>query len=375
MAGIYIHIPFCRQACFYCDFHFSTNLKNQEAMVEAIVHELSYRSNYLTDEVSTIYFGGGTPSVLTKNQIAKFIQTIKKKFKLTSDPEITLEANPEDLTPNKLDELRKLGINRLSIGVQTFHDKELKWMNRIHDSKQAISSIKNARKAGFSNISLDLIYALPGNGHSLWKDELTKAVELDTEHISLYGLTIEDRTVFGNRKKNNQLIEMPEEAAADQYLHAISFLNSMGMDHYEVSNFAKPGYYSQHNLAYWSGRSYLGVGPGAHSFDGLSRQLNIRNNSKYLKAIQNGESYFEIENLSKIQRMNEFILTGLRKKEGISFEEIRGTFGIDFLDIYSDILNQYDHQGLIELNENSMHLTSYGFLVADEMALRLFFQE
>ncbi|MEM0938549.1 MAG: radical SAM family heme chaperone HemW [Bacteroidota bacterium] len=375
MAGIYIHIPFCRQACHYCDFHFSTNLKNQDLMINAICDELISRSGYLNEDIATIYFGGGTPSLLNSDQTKKLLQTIEKNFSILPFSEITFEANPEDLTLNKLKVLKKLGINRLSIGIQTFRNEELNWMNRIHDSKQAERAFLNARNAGFKNISLDFIYALPNYSNSFWELDLSKAVEMEPEHISLYGLTIEERTVFGKRRNKNKLKELPEEEAAEQYLHAISFLNLSGYNHYEVSNFAKPGFYSRHNLAYWSGQNYLGVGPGAHSFNGRTRQLNIRNNPKYLKAWIKKSTFFQIEELSEIQLLNETILTRLRRESGISFKEVNEKYNVDLKRIYHGILTKLHQQKLAIYSEDSLRLTSHGFLVADEIALQLFFQE
>ncbi|MEM6734701.1 MAG: radical SAM family heme chaperone HemW [Bacteroidota bacterium] len=375
MAGVYIHIPFCRQACHYCDFHFSTNLNNQDLMVDAICDELINRSGYLNEDIATIYFGGGTPSLLSKAQIKKLLQTIEKNFSILPFPEVTFEANPEDLTLNKLKDLKTLGINRLSIGIQTFHNRELKWMNRIHDSKQAEHAFLNARNAGFKNISLDFIYALPNYSDSFWESDLLKAVEMEPEHISLYGLTIEERTVFGRRKNKNKLRELPEEAAAEQYLCAISFLNLSGYDHYEVSNFAKPGFHSRHNLAYWSGKNYLGVGPGAHSFDGRTRQLNIRSNLKYLRALTKKGVFFQTEELSETQLLNETILTRLRRESGISFKEVNEKFRVDLKMRYNRILKKLHQQKLAIYSKDSLRLTSHGFLVADEIALQLFFPE
>ncbi len=333
------------------------------------------RADYLEDEVSTIYFGGGTPSLLTKDQLKKLMDTIRNHYPLTPNPEITLEANPEDLTAAKPQILLDLGINRLSIGIQTFDNQELKWMNRAHDAADAVTSFANVRNAGFQNISLDLIYALPTMGNSTWKENLRKAAELQPEHISLYGLTIEDQTVFGKRKKKNELIEMPEDDAAEEYLAAISYLRELGYEHYEVSNFGKPGFYSQHNMAYWSGNAYLGVGPGAHSFDGSTRQFNLRSNPKYLKAIVNNDIFFEVEELTQTQRLNEQILTGLRRKSGILFSELKEQFHVDLRDTYHKILDNFDKQGLVSYSDDRLQLTSHGFLVADEIALQLFFQE
>ena len=375
MAGIYIHIPFCRQACHYCDFHFSTNLKNQSEMIGAICKEIHSNSGYLSEPIETIYFGGGTPSLLSTDQISRVLNQVYKEFEIALSTEITLEANPEDLDKTKCEQLKDIGINRLSIGFQTFENEKLMWMNRAHNSQEAKSSLENARAAGFDNVSLDLIYALPNSGTEHWQSDITQALELDPDHISLYGLTIEDRTVFGKRKIDGQLVELPEEAAAKQYLNAIQMLADSGFQQYEVSNFAKSGYHSRHNNAYWNGVSYLGVGPGAHSYNGQTRQFNIRNNPKYIKSIAHGITYFEVEELTKTQLLNEHILTGLRKVEGISLKKIQSKFDIDLLATYKKTLADFQHQELIKISDDSIHLTSKGFLVADDIALQLFLDE
>lgn len=375
MAGIYIHIPFCRQACHYCDFHFSTNLKNQNELVDILCQEIIQRKNYIDERIETIYFGGGTPSLLTSQQLEKILVTIDDNYEISPEAEITLEGNPEDLDFEKTSEIRKLGINRLSIGIQTFDDEKLKWMNRIHSSGQAISAFENARAIGFENISLDLIYALPEAGFDFWKSDLKKMVELQPEHISLYGLTIEEKTVFGNWSNKGKLIEVPEDEAATQYLHAIDFLKSSGYEHYEVSNFGKPGYSSRHNTSYWQGIPYLGIGPGAHSFDGKSRQLNVRNNQKYIRLITSGESYYDTEQLSQTQLLNERILTSLRTHTGIDLHQLKSEFTVDLKDEYADVLSEFERNGFIILMDGFIRLTPNGFLVADEVALRLFFPE
>lgn len=344
-------------------------------MVKGICAELTQRKDYLTDKIETIYLGGGTPSVLSESELNDLLNTIDGCFKVAQSPEITLEANPEDLSSQKLREIKKTGVNRLSIGIQTFSDKELNWMNRIHTSSDAISSFNEARKHGFENISIDLIYALPHHNIKEWSEDLLRAANLGPEHISIYGLTIEDRTVFGKWEKDGKLIEKPEEQAAELYLSTIETLQSFGYEQYEVSNFSKPGFKSAHNTSYWEGKPYLGVGPGAHSYNGKSRQFNIRNNAKYLKAIHNTESYYEIESLSDQQLINERILTGLRKVSGINLQKFKSDFSLDLRTNYSAIIDDLEAQGFLKLNGDYLHLTSKGFLVADEIALKLFFDE
>ena len=372
MAGIYIHIPFCRQACHYCDFHFSTNLKPQNEMVDAITKEISSRRDYISEPVSTIYFGGGTPSILETNQIDQLLQVVFKNFEVDARPEITLEANPEDLTEEKAEELKKLGINRLSVGVQTFDSEKLKWMNRVHNSDEILTAFEHSRKAGFDNISLDLIYAIPDHSTKRWEADLQAAVDLSPEHISLYGLTIESGTVFGKWELKNKLIQVREDEAANQYLFAIAFFRNHGYQQYEVSNFGKKNFHSRHNNAYWSGIPYLGVGPGAHSFDGRERRFNVRSNQKYLKALAVGNQYFESETLSEIQLINEQVLTQLRTSKGLDITKIDSQLNADFIAMKSDFLKEMQHQDLIEIKNGFLSLRPNGFLVADEIALRLF---
>ena len=375
MSGIYIHIPFCRQACHYCDFHFSTNLKKQDQLVDALCLELYKRKEYLNEPVKTLYFGGGTPSLLSANQLEKLISSVKSNFFLEDNAELTLEANPEDLDQNKTQTLLKLGINRLSIGVQTFDDKRLRWINRIHDKSQIINAFKNARRAGFKNISIDMMYALPGTEPRLWKEELTKAVNLGPEHISLYGLTIEKKTTFGKWEEKGKLIQLPEEEAATQYLTASEYLSHNGYVQYEVSNFGQPGFFSRHNMSYWNGSSYLGIGPGSHSYNGSTRQINVSNNVKFLSKIIEDEDYFEVENLSTTQLINEKILTGLRTRNGLNIAQIKDNYGVDLLVVYAKLINQLKDQNLLFLEKNNLRLTINGLLVADEIALRMFFTE
>ncbi len=344
-------------------------------MVKTIVQEIINRKSYLTEKVNTIYFGGGTPSLLSKDQVENLLNVISKNFTLGDHPEITLEANPEDLSITKSKELFQLGINRLSIGIQTFDDGRLKWMNRAHNAKESVSAVKNARNAGFGNISLDLIYAIPDHSRSMWEKDLESITELKPEHISLYGLTIEDRTVFGKWEQQNKLIQVPEDEAANQYLFAVEFLQSSGYIQYEVSNFGKEGFYSRHNNNYWGGIDYLGVGPGAHSFDGVSRRFNVRNNQTYLKSIRDAGEYSETEFLSETQRINETILTQLRTVKGLDINGLKNQFSFQFGRSQIDFINELKRQELIEMTDNYLRLKSKGFLVADEIALRLFLPE
>ena len=344
-------------------------------MTQAIVQELVSRKGHLQETVETIYFGGGTPSLLSKHQIETIQKTIQKEFEVIDSAEITLEANPEDLTLEKATQLFDLGINRLSIGIQTFDEQKLNWMNRIHNSEEAIMAFEYARKVGFKNISLDLIYAIPDYRMEHWQKDLQKITSLDPEHISLYGLTIEKNTVFGKWEQKSRLVQVPEDQAAEQYLFAVEFLKSKGYKQYEVSNFGKEGFHSRHNHAYWEGIPYLGIGPGAHSFDGKSRRFNIRNNAKYLKNLVSNESYFEIETLSEIQRINEQILTSMRTTKGLDFNIIKQKTNQNLQILHEDFLNQVMNDDLATIVNDRFKLRPKGFLVADEIALRLFFPE
>lgn len=344
-------------------------------MASAICSELADRSSYLKEEVQTIYFGGGTPSILKRFQIANILKAIEENYQVSANPEITFEVNPEDLDVSMANTLIDLGISRLSMGFQTFNNSKLRWMNRAHTAEKAREAFENARQAGFTNISIDLIYALPHEDQSLWEFDLENVLSLAPEHISLYGLTIEERTVFGKEKHNGALTELDEDRAAQQYLYSIEKMEKHGYRHYEVSNFCKNGYHSRHNHSYWAGTQYLGVGPGAHSFDGHSRQANIRNNAKYMNAVEDKGGYFETEVLSYIQLLNERILTGLRTASGISLQDIYTKFGVRLDVIYSDLLNDFERRGLINTTKETIRLTTQGFLVADDIALKLFFPE
>ncbi|MFK7953124.1 MAG: radical SAM family heme chaperone HemW [Ekhidna sp.] len=375
MAGIYIHIPFCRQACHYCDFHFSTNLKYQGDMVNAICKEIDARKSYVEENIDTIYFGGGTPSLLTGVQIKSILAEIKNHYSIANNAEITLEANPEDLVKGKSSELLEIGVNRLSIGVQTFHEEKLKWMNRAHSAKEAEQGYLNARREGFQNISLDLIYARPNEEAKAWLSDLKRVVNLKPDHISLYGLTIEEKTVFGKWEKDEKLLPLPEEDAASQYLEAIEFLNQSGFQQYEVSNFSKPSFQSKHNGAYWTGTPYLGIGPGAHSFSGQSRHINIRHNAKYMKLIDEDKPHFETEKLSKTQRINEQVLTSLRTIDGLDFQLLESLWGVDLMREHRKFIDDLCDQKMAELENGKLKLLPHGFLIADEISLRLFFPE
>jgi oxygen-independent coproporphyrinogen III oxidase len=373
MAGIYIHIPFCKQACHYCDFHFSTNLAFRHEMVSAIITELSLRRAYVEGEpVETIYFGGGTPSLLTDNEVGSIISTIAAMYKVSADAEVTLEANPDDLSHDKLAALKKAGINRLSIGIQSFNDHILQFLNRSHDANAARRSVEQSRAAGFKNISIDLIYAIPQQSNALWEQNLDEAISLNPDHISSYSLTIEPKTFFGNRLAHGKFTPYDDDASGTQLETLIDKLTNAGYEHYEISNFAKPGYYSKHNSSYWRQKNYLGVGPSAHSFNGVSRQANIRNNHQYLKSISEGVVPFEMEILSRKDQINDYLLTTLRTSWGCDLTYLRDHLSYDLLSENRNYIEKLLQNHYGEVADNILRLTQRGKFIADRICGDLF---
>jgi len=342
-------------------------------MVDAIGKELEMQKDFLgNDTVYTIYFGGGTPSLLEGAHLKKLMQIIQNEYNLSSNPEITLEGNPDDLTEEKLSTFFHGGINRLSIGVQSFNDDKLKWMNRQHSSKEAIDTFHNARKMGFENISLDLIYALPHKNHDLWLSDLEQITALRPEHISSYCLTIEPKTAFGNWLKKGKVKPIDEDFAADQFEILLETLSKQGYDQYEISNFALPGYESQHNSAYWKDEKYLGIGPSAHSYNGKFRKANIANNGKYLKGLSESKIPFEVISLTHEDQVNEYLLTSLRTKWGCDLALLKTKYNVDLIAIHEAYLDRISDQGLISEDEGSLILTNAGKLFADKIASDLF---
>lgn len=373
MAGLYIHIPFCKKACHYCDFHFTRNVAQMDDMVDAICRELQLQFDFLEREtLHTIYFGGGTPSLINEDQLKRLMQTIRLEYDLSSNPEITLEANPDDLNVEKLDMFYRNGINRLSIGVQTFHDPHLKWMNRAHTSEEAEETFYMARKAGFENISLDLIYALPHDSHELWLEDLKKMVRLHPEHISSYCLTIEPKTAFGKWVEQEKMPDIDEDYAADQFEILLQVMDKHGYEQYEISSFAQPGYESQHNSNYWKQEKYLGVGPAAHSFNGKDKQANVSNNTKYLKSLSEDIIPFELMPLTQEDKLNEYILTSLRTKWGCDVGQMRSKYGVDLLETREVYLRDLFNKGMIDIEDEFITLTNNGKLLADKIAADLF---
>ncbi len=373
MAGLYIHIPFCAKACHYCDFHFSTDNRYREEMMSCIIRELE-----LQQELSrlpgpdTVYLGGGTPSLLTERELGQLFQSLNRLFLLRPEVEVTLEANPDDLTPQKLEHLRSLGVNRLSIGVQSFHDPTLVMMNRSHNSSQAQAVITQAREAGFNNISIDLIFAVPGRTTELLQQDLDQVLRHRPEHISTYGLTIEERTVFGKRFTKGEFIPVSEDQNADEFELIMDALRSAGYRQYEVSNFSRPGFESVHNSSYWHGIPYLGIGPGAHSYSGRERFSNIANNHRYMMAIREGNLPRSTETLGREDMINEYLMTSLRLDTGCDLSVLKAVHGHSPDAAQTRVIDQLLADGSATMEQERLVLTRKGRLVADRIAADLF---
>lgn len=373
MSGIYVHIPFCRQACNYCDFHFSTSLHNKEALAKALVAEIELRHDYLTDRhIETIYFGGGTPSLLSEREAFMIFEKIYKLYDVSRDAEITFECNPDDLSEEKLKELKRLEVNRLSIGLQSFNEEELRWMNRAHTAKESEASVKRAQDRGFENITIDLIYGSKFSNLRNWKSTLDKAIALEVKHISSYNLTIEDKTKLGHDLKNNKEVAIDDELSAEMFLEMSERLEKSGFIHYEISNFGKEGFFSTHNSNYWKGKHYLGLGPSAHSFDGSSRQWNVANNNTYIKKVTEGTGYFEKETLTEKERFNEYMLIALRTMWGVDLAYLKANFDAELVKHFLNETEQLIAEGSMIMKEQAYILTEKGRLLADRIAGDLF---
>lgn len=373
MSGIYIHIPFCKQACYYCNFHFSTSMSQKDAMVAAIIREIGLQQHYLgKDTVHTVYFGGGTPSLLAKADIDAIMQQLHRFFTIAPDAEITLEANPDDLSMEKLQELKASGVNRLSIGVQSFHEADLQWMNRAHNSLQAMDCITNAQAAGFQNITIDLIYGGPGLSDEGWAFNVQQAIRLGVPHLSCYALTVEPGTALDTFIRKKKMEAVDPEKAARHFEMLMQWVEAAGYEHYEISNFALPGWHSRHNSSYWKGLPYLGLGPSAHSFNGHSRQWNIANNALYIKSIEKGEVPFEIETLTAEMQFNEYIMTSLRTSAGCDMGWVEERFGADLAHQLRAHSQAFIGKGWMEQVDTFLRLTPAGRLFADGIASDLF---
>ncbi len=372
MSGIYIHIPFCKKACYYCDFHFSTSQKNKQEIVDSLIKEIQLRKEYLPDKkIQSIYFGGGTPSLLSSTQIHSVLNEIQKHFSLSENCEITLEANPDDLSISKLKELKNCGINRLSIGVQSFFDEDLEYFNRSHSAKNALESIQTAQQEGFENITIDFMYGFPLLSTKKWKQNIQMALKLKIPHISAYSLTIEKGTALHHFISKGKYPPLNEENAVKHFQILCKMLRTEGFAHYEISNFALPGFYSAHNTSYWQQKNYLGIGPSAHSFNGNSRQWNVANNIQYIKKINNLQPFFEKEQLSEATRYNEYILTSFRTMWGVEKKYLQKKFA-NFLPAFTKQKEKYLTEKYLTENQTRIVLTEKGKLFADQIASDFF---
>lgn len=372
MAGIYIHIPFCKQACHYCDFHFSTSLKKKEELLNMLQKELVLRKEELHGErIETIYFGGGTPSILMQEEIDALIQVVFDNYTVTADPEITLEANPDDLSIETIDALKRSRVNRLSIGVQSFHKEDLEMMNRAHTAEEAWNSLLYASKH-FDNISVDLIYGIPGLTKERWLYNIEKVLELGISHISSYALTVEKQTALYKLIEKGSIPQPDEGIAHTHFMMLIERLKEEGFIHYELSNFSKPGFFSKNNSAYWLGKSYLGIGPSAHSFNGKTRSWNVANNSLYIKKLQESILPSEMEELTRSDRYNEYIMTGLRTIWGVDVERVSIEFGVVFKEHLLKTAQRFLDKELMQYSNGILTITNEGKFLSDGIASDLF---
>lgn len=372
MSGIYIHIPFCKQACHYCDFHFSTNLKKKDEMVLALAKEIELRKNEFKDEiVETIYFGGGTPSILQIADLRFLIDEVYRNYKVVENPEITVEANPDDLTENRIIELSKNKVNRLSIGIQSFFEDDLKMMNRAHNAEEAKKCLETAIQY-FDNISIDLIYGVPEMSNEKWLQNIETALSFGVPHISSYALTVEPKTALHSFIQKGIIPQPDDEVAQEHFQILVDKLSESGFIHYELSNFGKENYFSKNNSSYWLGKKYIGIGPSAHSYDGKNRGWNVSNNSLYIKSIQGNKLPIEIETLTKTDRYNEYIMTGLRTIWGVSLERVEQEFGKTYLDYLNRQAAKFIEDHLLFVDNNILLTTKKGKFLSDGIASDLF---
>lgn len=376
MPGIYFHIPFCKQACHYCDFHFSTSLQYKDDLLAAMLKELEMRKDYLAGQsIESIYFGGGTPSLLNETEISTLIDAVGKYYPISSDVEITLEANPDDLNATKVADFRKTAINRFSIGIQSFFGEDLKWMNRAHNASEAESSIKRVQDAGFENITADLIYGFPLLSDEKWIANIQKLTAMEVPHISAYSMTVEPQTALGHFVKSGKQKPMNEGQSADQFIQLIDQLEEKGYEQYEISNFAKSETYSKHNSNYWRGVPYLGIGPSAHSFNKETRHWNISNNPKYIAALERKELPSEEEILTPANRINEYIMTSLRTKWGMDLNYLNANFDFNYFEDFHKQLDEFVETGKVKIENDRCILTTAGKILADHIASELFVED
>ncbi len=371
MSGVYIHIPFCKKACHYCNFHFSTSMRHADDMVNAIRQEIRLRKQDAKLPVETIYFGGGTPSVLITQQLRVLLGEVYNQFEVIDNPEITLEANPDDLSSAYILAVQNLGVNRLSIGVQSFLDDELTLMNRAHNASQALSSVERAKKV-FDNVSIDLLFGNPNTTLDDWKRNLDRALQLEVPHISSYALTLEPKTVLERFVDKGLVSTLDENVVEAQFHHLVDTLTQAGYDHYELSSFGKAGYHSQNNMGYWQGKTYLGIGPSAHGFDGNQRYWNVSNNASYMQQITKGELPQTIEKLSVVDRFNESIMVGLRVSWGVSLQAMENDLGLRYRQHLEDQAKRFVDEGLLHIDNNALKTTPKGAFLADGISADLF---
>lgn len=372
MSGIYIHIPFCKQACHYCDFHFSTSLKKKYELIQAFVKELTLRKDEMRNQtVETIYFGGGTPSLLTNDELQLLIDAVYKYYNVAANPEITLEANPDDLTIQRINELANSPINRLSIGIQSFFDEDLKLMNRAHNANEAKLCLEEATKC-FENITIDLIYGIPGLTNKRWIENIETALAFKIPHISTYSLTVEPKTALESFIKKGTINDVDEDVTQEQFHRLIEKLESEGYVQYELSNFGKRGFFSKHNTSYWQGKSYLGIGPSAHSFNGKQRSWNVRNNSIYIKSLSNNVLPMEVETLSTTDKYNEYVMTGLRTIWGVSLHKIEQDFDKSYKTYLLEQSQKHINEDLLYIDDDKIGITNKGKFLSDGIASDLF---
>jgi oxygen-independent coproporphyrinogen III oxidase len=378
MPGIYIHIPFCRQACHYCNFHFSVSTKYRNAFVKALGSEIELQRHFFDDllqkksEIETFYLGGGTPSLLSNEQLKSIFEAIYLHFKMKGDAEVTLEANPDDLNPEMLRLLHDLPVNRLSIGIQSFQENDLRYMNRSHSAVQALKVLNDALEAGFDNISADLIYGTPGLDDQHWEENIMQLISMGIPHISAYSLTVESKTALDLFIRQGKAAPVLEEQAARQFEILCNVASRFGYDHYEISNFGKPGFYSKHNMSYWSGEPYLGLGPSAHSYLPGTRQWNKANTQYYIDALGRGEIPCEKEHLTEDQQYNEYIMTSIRTMWGIEKDLVKKRFGSVFFDEMLQHAKRYKESGVLIESATHLYLHQSGKFLADGIAADLF---
>ena len=375
MSGLYVHIPYCAKLCYYCDFHFSLNLKTRKDFVDAVCKELQLRKDFFSTPIETLYFGGGTPSLLTHDELERIFSSIRQNFQIVPNAEISIECNPDDLTASYCENLLKLGVNRLSIGIQSFYDDDLLLLNRRHSAKTAQNAVKISQNVGFQNITIDLIYALPNMTLERWKVNLDEAAKLNVQHLSAYSLMVEEHTALHKFVRTGKFILPPEETVLEQFNYLIDWAQANDFEQYEISNFAKNGMYSKHNTSYWTGKPYLGVGPSAHSFDGEKRFWNIAHNAKYIESLSNSVIPCETEILTTKDKYNELIMTGLRTKQGVNESVITQKFPQEYIQNFIFCKNKFLEQNLLQENGTFVSLTRKGIMVSDMIMSEFFVTE